>query len=164
MSNKQLFEEYIMQNVDSAYRFAYTYTKNREDAEDVVNESVIKALKSIGSLKNPQYIKSWFYKIIIHTALTGKKKKSKIIYLQPEDLEAVTEEESDYSSITIHSMICGLKPKYKSIIVLRFLEEMSLHEISQTLDLNENTVKTRLYTALKLLRKEMEEDQYAGYE
>ena len=50
MEKKQLFETFITQNLDGAFRFAYTYMKNKEDAEDVVNESVIKALRSIRSL------------------------------------------------------------------------------------------------------------------
>ena len=53
VDKKQLFERFIRQNVDGAYRFAYTYTKNKEDAEDVVNESVVKALRALKGLKNP---------------------------------------------------------------------------------------------------------------
>jgi len=74
MTNKQLFETYITQNIDSAYRFAYSYTKNREEAEDAVNESVIKALKSLHTLKSPEYLGTWFYRIIVNTALTKIKK------------------------------------------------------------------------------------------
>lgn len=53
MDKKQLFERFIRQNVDGAYRFAYTYTKNKEDAEDVVNESVVKALRCPQGPKEP---------------------------------------------------------------------------------------------------------------
>lgn len=53
MKKKQLFEKFITENIDNAYRFAFTYTKNRSDAEDVVNESVLKAISSIESLKTP---------------------------------------------------------------------------------------------------------------
>ena len=42
MSKRQLLEQFIIENLDSAYRFAYSYTKNREEAEDVVGESVLK--------------------------------------------------------------------------------------------------------------------------
>ena len=56
MTNKQLFETYISEHINRIYRFAYTYTKNQEEAEDVVNESVLKALKAINSLRNPNQI------------------------------------------------------------------------------------------------------------
>lgn len=62
MNKKQLFENYLMENIDSAYRFAYTYAKNREDAEDIVNESVVKAIKSINQLQMPKYIKPCYIK------------------------------------------------------------------------------------------------------
>lgn len=163
MNKKQLFEDYLMQNIDSAYRFAYTYAKNREDAEDIVNESVIKAIKSIHHLKMPEHIKPWFYKIIVNTALTYLKRKSKISYSDYEDLNDIDATEDDYSELTLNSLIEKLDLKYKSIIVLRFLEDMSLSEISQTLGINENTVKTRLYNALKLLKVDMESDEYEKF-
>ncbi|NLV16597.1 MAG: sigma-70 family RNA polymerase sigma factor [Syntrophomonadaceae bacterium] len=157
MHKKQLFETYIMQNIDSAYRFAYTYAKNREDAEDIVNESVLKAIKSINYLQKSEHIKPWFYRIIVNTAFTYLKRRSKITYLDYEKSFAETDgTEDDYSELTLNSMIEKLEPKYKSIIVLRFLEDMSLKEIGQILDINENTVKTRLYRALKLLKIDME--------
>ena len=159
MNKKQLFENYLMQNVDSAYRFAYTYTKNREDAEDIVNESVIKAIKSIHHLQKPEHIKPWFYKIVANTALTYLKRKSRISYLDDENLTDTDETEDDYSKLTFNSLIEKLDVKYKSIVVLRFLEDMPLSEISQILDMNENTVKTRLYKALKLLKVDMEGDE-----
>ncbi|MBN7773833.1 RNA polymerase sigma factor [Clostridium aminobutyricum] len=163
MNKKQLFENYLTQHIDSAYRFAYTYAKNREDAEDIVNESIIKAIKSIHHLQMPEHIKPWFYKIIVNTALTYLKRKSKISYLDYENVTDTEGIEDDYSELTINSLIEKLDLKYKSIIVLRFLEDMSLSEISQILDINENTVKTRLYNALKLLKVDMEGDEYERF-
>ena len=158
MNKKQLFENYLTRNIDGAYRFAYTYTKNREEAEDIVNESVIKAIKSIHHLQMPEHIKPWFYKIIANTSLTHLKRKYKISYLGYENFTGTEGIEDDYSELTFNNFIEKLNIKYKSIIVLRFLEDMSLSEISQTLDINENTVKTRLYHALKLLKIDMEGD------
>lgn len=163
MNKKQLFENYLTQNVDSAYRFAYTYAKNRQDAEDIVNESVVKAIKSIHSLKMPEHIKPWFYKIIANTALTYLKRKSRISYSDHENLRAADGTADDYSELAFNSLIEKLDLKYKSIIVLRFLEDMSLSEIAQTLDMNENTVKTRLYNALKLLKVDMEGQEYGRF-
>ena len=49
---RKQFESFLENNLDSAYRFAYSYVGNREDAEDAVSESVVKALKALGGLKN----------------------------------------------------------------------------------------------------------------
>ena len=60
MNKKRLFSKFISENIDNAYRFAFMYTKNQEDAEDIVSESIIKALKSVNSLKCDEYMKTWF--------------------------------------------------------------------------------------------------------
>lgn len=135
MDKKQLFETYFMENLDRAYRFSYTYTKNREDAEDIVSESTIKALKSIGQLKNTQYMKVWFYRIIANTALTYLRKKNKVVYLDYDGLGEKEGIEDDYSNMSFHEMIETLEPKYKTIIVLRFFENMTLPEIAQVWNL-----------------------------
>lgn len=156
MTNKQLFETYISKHINSIYRFAYTYTTNQEDAEDVVNESVLKALKSINSLRNPDQIGTWLYRIVANTALTNIKKNKKIVYMDPVDMADVQDDGDDFSDISFEQMIGVLEPKYKSIVVLRFFERMPLEDIALILDENLNTVKTRLYKALKILRIEME--------
>lgn len=156
MTNKQLFENYISQHISSIYRFAYTYTTNQEDAEDVVNESVLKALKSINSLRNPDQIGTWLYRIVANTALTNIKRNKKIVYLDPIDMADVQDDGDDFSDISFEQMIGVLEPKYKSIVVLRFFEGMPLEDIALILDENLDTVKTRLYKALKILRIEME--------
>ena len=156
MTNKQLLETYISKHINSIYRFAYTYTTNKEDAEDVVNESVLKALKSINSLRNPNQIGTWLYRIVANTALTNIKKNRKIVCMDPVDMADVQYDGDDFSDISFEQMIGVLEPKYKSIIVLRFFEGMPLEDIALILDENLNTVKTRLYKALKILRIEME--------
>ena len=155
MNKTKILNEYITQNIDSAYRFAFTYVKNREDAEDVVSESMIKAMKYIGSLKNPQNIKAWFYKIISNTALNFMKKRNRTVSI--DDSTLIPAANDDYSEINLESILNCLEQKYREIVVLRFLEDMKIGEIAQILEINEITVKTRLYKALKVLRAEMED-------
>lgn len=158
MNKKQLFEQYITDKdcLDQAYRFAFTYTKNQQDAEDVVSESVIKALRSIHKLKTEQYLKTWFYKIIINTALTQIKKTQKTVFVEYTTLDDLQSRTDDYSNISFLEMIQQLEETYRVIIALRFFEEMKMKEIAEILDINENTVKTRLYRALELLKINME--------
>jgi len=56
----------------------------------------------------------------------------------------------------VYERVCQLPEQMKTIIILHFYEQMTLKEISQTLDVNLNTVKTRLYAALKRLKNELE--------
>lgn len=157
MTNKQLFETYIHKNINNVYRFAYTYTKNKEEAEDVVHESVLKALKSINALKNQDLLSTWFYRIVANTALTGLRGKRRMQYVDPADLTDFKNESDEFSDISFKQMISILEPKYRSIVVLRFFEGLPIEDIACIVNENINTVKTRLYKALKMLRIEMED-------
>ena len=59
MDMKKLFEQFVKDNFDKAYRFAYTYTRDHHDAEDVLNESLLKAWKSIGSLRDEKNMRAF---------------------------------------------------------------------------------------------------------
>ncbi|MDU4659650.1 MAG: sigma factor, partial [Clostridium butyricum] len=60
-------EKYLIENREYYYRLAYSYVKNEADSLDIIQESIIKALTSIESLKEIEKVKSWFYKIVIRT-------------------------------------------------------------------------------------------------
>ena len=154
VNNRQSFDKYISENLDSAYRFAYICTKNKEDAEDVLNESVMRALKGINNLKDAGYIKTWFYRIIINTSATYLKKNRKTVSMDYAPYIADGKCD-DYSVLTVESLTRTLDEKYRSVVVLRFCEDMPIKDIAKVLGENENTVKTRLYTALKILKKEV---------
>ena len=90
---RKLIENYTIENKEKLYRIAFSYTKNKEDALDIVQESVLKALKSANTLKTPQYIKTWYYKILTRTAIDYIRKNSKYI---PLDTEYSAETEGKY--------------------------------------------------------------------
>ena len=151
-NKKDKFKEYITSNIDKIYRFAFTYIKNEYDAEDVVSESVRKGLEAIESLKNEEYMGTWFYRIMINTANTYLKSKSKVTYLD-EALEETMSSQDEYHDVDLYNLIMRLDKKYRTLIVLRFYEDMTLEQISTILDENINTVKTRLYKALDILKQ-----------
>ena len=158
MNKKQQFEKYITTNLDSAYRFAYTYTKNKYDAEDVVSESIIKALNAAETIRSPEYIKTWFYKIIANTAINNLKKKNRFDEFSEKENEISMED--DHSQINLQIILDKLEVKYREIIVLRFMEDMTIKEIAQVTGINESTVKTRLYRALEILKVEMGDEVF----
>ena len=59
-------EQYITENQESFYRVAYTYVKDRDAALDVVQNAVLKALTHWESLREPSYLKTWFYRILVN--------------------------------------------------------------------------------------------------
>ena len=107
MSRRKLVENFIKENINSAYRFAFTYMKNQHDAEDVVSESIIRALKAADSVKDPERIKPWFFRIVSNTAITQIKKKQRVVPF--ESMENEDAYEDSYSISDLNEMIEKLK-------------------------------------------------------
>jgi len=150
-------EKYIIDNKDSFYRIAYSYTKNEEDALDVVQEAMYKALYSVENIKEVNYIKTWFYKILVRTSIDFIRKNRKYNNMTDIDLIDETGEYDKYTDLDLRRALEELPIEYKSIIILRFFEDLKIKEVAIILDENVNTVKTRLYTALKKLKLKIEE-------
>lgn len=152
MGNRQLVQ-YIVENQDRFYRLAYSYVKNSDDALDIVQESIAKALASRGEIK---YVKTWFYRIVVNTAITFLNRSQRIVDIgeavQGPQAKSQLVQTDSYRDSDLQAALDALPVKYREVVVLRFFEDLTLAEISVVLGINENTVKTRLYTALDKLR------------
>ncbi len=69
--------DYIVENQNKFYRLAYSYVQNKEDALDVVQNAVFKALENCGSLRNEDAVRTWFYRIVVNESLLFLKKRKK---------------------------------------------------------------------------------------
>ncbi len=154
---KQL-EEYVVENKEKHYRIAYSYVKNADDALDIIQESIFKALLSLNTLKNPEYMKTWFYRILINCSLDFIRKQKNIIPLDNETLYSYVNEFNDtYADIDLQRALDELPDNYRNIIILRFFEDLKIEEVAEILNENINTVKTRLYKSLDKLRIKMDD-------
>ena len=154
---KEVLIQYILDHQDRFYRLAYSYTKNQEDALDAVQNAVCKALEAYGSIRNADAIKTWFYRILINECLRViKRRKQDAVSAGIEEQDTVYYEKA-YDRENVDDELEKLEPDVQQIIRLRFCEEMSLKEISVITGYNLNTVKTKLYRGLKLLKENMEE-------
>jgi len=150
--------DYIIKNKERHYRLAYSYVKNNDDALEVVQESIYKAISTMDSLKTPDYLNTWFYRIIVNTAIDLLRKRKKVVVMDDETLSHYDLSTVDhYADIDLHKALEDLPIQYRSIIVLRFFEDLKIEEIATVLDENVNTVKTRLYKALRMLRVQMDD-------
>lgn len=150
---------YTHQNQEKLYRIAYSYAKNQETAFDILQEAITKAITKIYTLKQIEYIQTWFYRILINTAIDEIKKRKKHQEWIIEDYSFDTKSEEWITGIELYQKIDTLPPKLKTIIILRFFEDRKLSEIAQITNTNENTVKTRLYKALQKLKIQIQEEE-----
>lgn len=155
MKNKKtyLIEETLIKNYSKYYRLAFAYVHNETDAMDIVQESAYKAILKSDSLKNCDYVDTWIYRIVINEAKNLLSKNKNII----EPLENITlKVEDKHSDIDLKNALQILQEPDKSIIILKYFEELKLEQISNILNINLNTVKSKLYRALKKLEIFME--------
>ena len=148
--------EYLMEHYDKLYRLAYSYMKNREDAMDVVQESIYKAIRSCDQIRTESQIASWCYQIVVRTALDLiRKQRREVIGIEEYQEESQFDR---YEDIDIMKSLDILSEEEKSIIILRYFEEQKLKEIASILEEPENTIKSKLYRALKKLKVEFIEE------
>ena len=69
VSLQQKVEDQILDNYEAMYRLAYSYVRNEEDALDIVQESVYKAIKNAGKVQQEAYIRTWIWRIVMNTAV-----------------------------------------------------------------------------------------------
>lgn len=146
---------YLMDiNKENLYRTAFAYVKNKEDALDVLQETVYKAFISIEKLKEPKYFNTWLTRILINNAINLINKNKKIISIVDNlsNTENIRKENNIEDKLDIISAIDSLEDKYKNVIILKYFQDLTINEISQILECPLGTVKTHLNKGLSKLR------------
>ena len=132
---------YIYQN--DLYRLAKSRLNEEQDVYDVIQETIISAYESIQKLHKPSSFKSWLFKILINKCNDVYKNKTNDIELD-ENLKLVN---NSSSSFELNEYLNILSNDEKTIIILHFIEGYSFKEISKILEINENTVRSKLHRA-----------------
>ncbi len=176
--NSDAFSQLFELTQHKAYYTAIKITKNPEDAQDILQDSYEKAFTSLNSLKDNSKFQSWFNCIVANNCRNYVVKKKPNLFseyendeedvnfedsLENNDISLLPHEVTDNQETKRLVMKCiDQLPEDQRICVLMFYyDEMSINEIAQVLDISEGTVKSRLSTAKKKLKKEfkkLEED------
>lgn len=160
------FEELATPLLDQLYNFAHWLTQNREEAEDLVQETYIKALRGFSSFQLGTNFRAWMYRILRNTFLTSRTglRATSTVSLDSEEDEADLAVESETpetilmsrsNSQLVQRAIENLPLHYREIILLCEVEEMSYQEIAETLSIPIGTVMSRLSRARKTLRNSL---------
>lgn len=155
---KKILIDFVKNNQEKLYRVAFSYSKNEDTSLDIVQETITKALKNIDKLKEEKYLKTWVYRILINECLQEIKKNKRITTCELQEIENKIEWNDNIKTegIDIYKHIQDLNEKLRTVIILRFFEDMKIEEIANITKTNQNTVKSRLYKGLKELKKLME--------
>lgn len=163
------FEQLYNEFYKLAYFFAYKLCRNEADAKDAVQDTFIEVHRSIHTLKENAYFKAWLYKIV-HSKCKKIFRKNKhttidfedepiINAIQEERIEFTPEQQIRFTSDkeVLDSLIAQLPQSQAVIITLFYLEQFSIKEISDILDVPIGTVKSRLSYGRTCLKKALDE-------
>lgn len=153
-SNEEIVEDVILEQYNQYYRLAYSYVHNEADAEDIVQNGAYKALRSSNTLRNPEYAKTWVYRIMLNEifGFLRQPKMESYEYMQEEVGIEAAHVEDEYTDIDLQRALDLLPEQDKAIVILKFFEDKKLEEIAEILNENLSTIKSRLYRSMKKLR------------
>lgn len=169
------FEEFVNLYGDRIYGFGMRMCGEREDARDVVQETLIKAFESLKTLKEPKALKSWLFRVASNACLMKRRKgrfepqrELSLEELMPKGAESAAFEVPDQSDLpddsvarnetrrVVREAIRSLPPQYRIVLLLRDIEQLSTREASEALGLPDTTIKMRLHRARLGVRKFLE--------
>lgn len=159
--DEDCFTELIDGMQERLYRMAFTYVRNKDEALEIVQETVFKAFISIHKLQQPQYFRTWITKIAVNCALDYIRKSSKIVYMDKDPEGSYAPEHSE-ETIDLHKALSGLDEKSRIIIVMRYFEDLPIKEIAVVMGMPVSSVKSVLYRGLEKLKINLEESEYFG--
>lgn len=141
-------------------RYCIWNAPNRDLAEDCVQETFLKAIRYFDAYVHKGKFRAFLYQIALHTCIDMKRRK----WLTDVPFEQLSEEpayqESGFETIDeklqLRQMVSVLPQELQEIVILRYAQELSIQEIAQIVNLPLRTVQSRLRSALKRLRKELE--------
>ena len=134
------------------YKLALSQTKNRDSADDVVQEVFLRFLKSDKDFQSDEHIKAWLIRVTVNCShnVFSNSWAQKTAPLT-EDIVFDTEEKGD-----VYYAVLELPQKYRAVIHLFYYEDMSIEEISKALGTNQSTVKSQLSRGRKMLKNMLE--------
>jgi RNA polymerase sigma-70 factor (ECF subfamily) len=162
LGDREVFGEIILKYQDFVFNVIRSYVKIEEDAKDITQEVFIRAYKGIERFKGDSKISSWLYRIACNLSLNWLNRNRSTDYeINEEVVENLEDETDQYDRIfekelivkEVDRIIDALPLRYKIVIKLYYFEDKSYKEISEILKLPQNTVKTYLFRAKKMVEK-----------
>lgn len=135
-------------------RVALGYLRNEEDVADAMQDTILDAYEHIGSLKKEEYFKTWIVRILINRCTKRYRQNQHKAYL--EDYSEEAQNDIGKADVEFHEMLSTLPDDSRVIFQLYYGEQFTIREIAKILDMNENTIKSKLHRGKEQLRVALE--------
>lgn len=169
--DQNAFGEIVEIYKDKVYQLCYRMLGNRHEAEDVAQEAFLRAYLNIRRYDENRKFSTWLYRITTNLCIDRIRKKKPdyhldadiegsenlTLYSQIASSSHLPEQEVEHMELqeSIQQAILKLPEKYRAVIILKYMEELSIEEIAGILDMPVGTVKTRLHRGREALRKHL---------
>ena len=155
------FADLVRRYQDTLFNFLYRMTGNREDAEDISQETFVRIYRALPRFRIGAPFKPWMYKIAVNLAINhfnARKPSLALVedfpsvspFTSPELMAELRETQHD-----LRRALLELPEPYRAILLLRHLNELSYQDIAATLDVPIGTAKVRLHRARKMLQEKL---------
>jgi len=154
--DREAFEMIIRTHSRTLFAIAYGILQNREEAEDVVQDALVKAWKTRWRVRDPEKFPAWLATIARHRA-HDVFRKHRTVPLSEETIEAIEPEPTDTITLDrqLHSALATLPELHRTALTLRYFEEMDYRTIETTLGITNGTLRGILGRALASMRKHL---------
>ncbi len=160
-NGKNAFETAYTKYADMLYRIALSHTAVREDAEDVVHDVFIKYVQYVqdrADFSDEEYERAWLIRVTVNRCCDLLRRGNVRRYVPLDEIEEVPDDEcNSFEESGILSSVSVLPQKYKSVIVLHYLEGYSVEETAKILKLSISAVKMRLSRGREFLKSSLGE-------
>lgn len=164
--SRAAFDHLVARHAAALVRTAYVILGDQDDAEDVTQESLIAAYRSLSSYHHDAPFGAWLHRIAVNRSYDYLRRRQRQSTLRAAlsavapvaaDDDAVRQARTNAHYADVRELIADLDPTNRAIVALRFLEDQPIKEIAVALDLPEGTVKRRLHEVLRTLRARLTE-------
>lgn len=152
------FERYAKKYKDTVYRVALNFTCCPEDAEDAVQEVLMRLYTARGGFQNEEHVKRWMIRVTINYCRNLARAAKRRSPVPPEELALSVPFGAD-EQLGLFTAVMSLPEKYRMPLYLYYYEEYSVKEIGRILELTESNVTTRLSRARAMLRAVLVEER-----
>lgn len=161
------FEELVKKYEKMVYGIAYRFLNNKQDAEDITQETFLIIYRKIKSLKKYKSLTNWIYTIALNLTRQyirknyGKKNLSKILPGSNLILNNENDNHMDYENIKekIENSLEKLSPQQKEAIKLKYLNGLKIKEVSKIMNCKEGTIKIHLFRGIRALKEVLKNEK-----
>lgn len=156
---KKSFETAYRQYADTMYRIALSHMTRQEDAEDVVHDVFIKYMQASPDFSDDEHERAWLIRVTVNRCRDLLRRRNVRRYVGLDEVEEIPAEEQPYEAGGMIATVSALPDKYKSVIILHYLEGYSVEQCASILKLSESAIKMRLSRGRDMLKKILEKQQ-----